>query len=455
MLGLHSRELRRQPRDLALSHEDRLLNVARASFRYVLVRSIGVAAGLVMVPFLLGHLGVERFGLWRTLIAISGLCAFADLGIGNGLLNAVSKAHSYRDDAGIRRLVAAGIGILGLVAMAFFFVGLWVVPGVDWARQFNLFEVASQKEIGPALMVFVVCFSANIPLSVVSRIQLGLQKGHIDASWQGIGALLGVGGMLIVIRCGGGLPWVVAAQMGGPILANISNTILFFGFTYPHWCPRTMMGTADSAKHLFGMGVLFFILQVAGALAFASDNVLIAHLLGANQVTHFALVAHLFATITLFFGTALQSLWPAYADAVASKDFAWARRTLWRSVVLFSTSSALVVTLVLVFFSWILRLWIGYVPTVSWSLKLGFAAWIVVEVVGNSMAMFFNGAHIVRFQVVTATLFACGCLATKVFFLPLVGTYVLPWLTVGTYVLVILLPGALYVNKYFSKHTDG
>jgi len=51
----------------------------------------------VTVPLTLNYLGSEHYGLWMTISSVSVMLGFADLGIGNGVLNAVADAYG-RDD---------------------------------------------------------------------------------------------------------------------------------------------------------------------------------------------------------------------------------------------------------------------------------------------------------------------------------------------------------------------
>ena len=116
------------------------------------------------------------------------------------------------------------------------------------------------------------------------------------------------------------------------------------------------------------------------------------------------------------------------------------RRTLLRSTLL-SGGFATVASLVLVFS-------LGYAygslvapgPEVSTPLLWGLAAWMVVNAVGASIAMFLNGAHVVREQVILAVLFALACLAGKVIGVQHLGLAGLPWITALTYSALTLIP---------------
>ena len=66
----------------------------------IAARGISFATSLITVPLTLHYLGAERYGLWATLSSIIALASFADLGLVNGLLNALASAQcaftSYR-----------------------------------------------------------------------------------------------------------------------------------------------------------------------------------------------------------------------------------------------------------------------------------------------------------------------------------------------------------------------
>lgn len=109
----------------------------RAGFTSVLAfsaRLMGVATALVTVPLTLNYLGVESYGLWLTLSSVALLLGFTDLGIGNGVLNALSEAHGHDDRSLARDAVASGFFMLCLVGVSLIVVFAVIYPFVPWAR---------------------------------------------------------------------------------------------------------------------------------------------------------------------------------------------------------------------------------------------------------------------------------------------------------------------------------
>src|SRR4051812_23716437 len=83
----------------------------------IAARGVGVSPPLITVPLTLHYLGAERYGLWATLSSLIALASFADFGLGNGLLNALSSAHGRDDrEAGAREVSTAFILLLAVAA---------------------------------------------------------------------------------------------------------------------------------------------------------------------------------------------------------------------------------------------------------------------------------------------------------------------------------------------------
>ncbi|MBK9684722.1 MAG: hypothetical protein IPO59_16085 [Betaproteobacteria bacterium] len=70
---------------------------------------LGLSVTIVSIPLVLNSLGAERFGIWSTLASLVITLQFIDLGIGNGLINAVSEAHGRGDRAAIRRYFSSAV----------------------------------------------------------------------------------------------------------------------------------------------------------------------------------------------------------------------------------------------------------------------------------------------------------------------------------------------------------
>lgn len=427
---------------------DRHRRILLTSIANVFARGVTVLTSFATIPMTAKYLGHERFGLWMTISSFMALFAFADLGMGNGLLNAVAQAHGRDDVAAIRKSVSSAFAVLTSLGLL---IALAMTPPsllVDWVSTFNLRDPLAAQEVRPALVAFMLCFSAGVPLAICGRCQLGLQMGFVSGLWQALGSLLGLAGVLLVIHLQGGLPWLVLALLGGPLVAAAANTVVFFGAQAPNLRPRPRDVSRETMLMLVKLGGLFFVLQLAMALAYASDNALAAHLLGAKAVGDYAIATKLFAISSIVVGMLLQPLWPAYGEAMARKDIAWARATLKRTSVTSVSIAAVIALSLLLGFDLVARLWVGRKVAVPTSLLAGLAAWAIVDAWGVSLAMFLNGAHIVRLQVLLATAFSLTCFALKIVFVSRFGVAAFPWTTLLVYIPISLVPVLVLMHRW-------
>jgi O-antigen/teichoic acid export membrane protein len=136
-----------------------------------------MGTSLITVPLTLKYLGNERFGLWMAISSVLAMAAFADFGVGNGVLNTVSKAFGKDDIEGIRRAVSSGFAVLNSIAVLLLLSFFAVFRFINWADFFRVVSPLARIEAGPALAVFAICFALNISMDVVQRVQLGLQQG--------------------------------------------------------------------------------------------------------------------------------------------------------------------------------------------------------------------------------------------------------------------------------------
>ena len=158
-----------------------------------------------------------------TISSILAMAAFADFGVGNGVLNTVAKAFGQDDVFGMRRAISSGFAILCLIATTVLVGFFAVYPFVNWAHVFRVVSPVAMAEAGPALIVFSVSFALNIAFDTVQRVQMGIQQGYRHGRWQMVGSLTGLVGVLAGIWFHVGLPVVVMAIAGARVVATMTQ----------------------------------------------------------------------------------------------------------------------------------------------------------------------------------------------------------------------------------------
>lgn len=418
-------------------------------------KGIALVTTAVSVPLTIGYLGSERFGVWMTLSALIALLGFTDLGIGNSLLNSVAHAAGRDDRILIRANISSGIAMLLAVAVGSGFLFAAIYEYVPWGRMFNVESATALDEVGPAAAVLVACFLVAMPAGAFQQVRLGLQQGYVNSIFVGAGNIGGLALVVLAIQMRLGLPWLVLAMAGAPLLATLANGFVLMARS--PWLRPSLHGVSFAiARALLRVGLLFLVLQLAVAVAFTSNSLILAGMIGPAAVAEYAVVSKLFMIPTLLVGFALGPLWPAYREALSRGDVQWVRRTFRRSIRLSLSVGGLVSAVLVVIGLPLIAVWVGTSSVQpSFALVLALGIWTTVSAVGNAVAMLLNGAQVMRFQVVTAVFMATANILLSIALTFRIGVAGVVWGSVIAFTVFSLVPVALYLPRLFARLERG
>jgi O-antigen/teichoic acid export membrane protein len=411
-------------------------------------RGAAAIASLVAVPVMLRYLGAERYGLWAVISSAGMALLFADLGIGNGLLSVLAEDAGRDDRAAARRHVSSAFLALLLVALALGGVFALAYPHVTWSGLLRASSATAARESGPAVAAFLVCFLASMPLGIVTRVRLAHQEGFANSAWSAAGSFVGLGFLVMGIRAGASLPWLVLGLCAGPVLALLAQSMVLFTVQQPWLRPRWGAASGEAAWRILRLGFAFSVLQLAGAAATASDALVAGMVLGPVEAAHFAVVAAVFELPLSLLIMLLTPMWPAYGEALARQDVAWMKKALRRSVLLATVFGATVGLGLLLVGRPLIRVWVGEEMVPSFALLGWMAARLLVLAVGQALAVFLNGARLIRLQLAFGPVMAAAAIALKVWGGNSLGLTGLVAGGVAAQVLLGLIPYGLAVRRW-------
>jgi O-antigen/teichoic acid export membrane protein len=194
-------------------------------------------------------------------------------------------------------------------------------------------------------------------------------------------------------------------------------------------------------------------------ITFYSDNIVVAGIFGADEVTQYAVPWQLFMIPIVGLSVMLTPLWPAYGEAIARGDVAWIRTTLYRSFAVGLLITVPAATFLVMFGTQVIHLWVGPEVRPSFLLLLGLGLWVVLHAIDIPIGMLLNGANAFKFQVACASLAGIANLAASITLAFLIGLPGVIWGTVITELLFASIPCAFYVPRLLSsiaeKHPVG
>jgi len=431
--------------------KERLRRVALTALVSAFAQGVSMITMLISIPLTLNYLGAERYGLWITISSLITVLGFVDLGMGNGLLNAIANANGRNDREAAETYVSSAFYML--TGMALFLGIIWTLlsPQVSWTWLFHVTTIKAMSETGLALSIFVWCTLVNLPVGLVQKIHEGYQEGYINGLWRAGGSLLSLASVLIVIYLQAGLPFLVLAMAGSPVLTFFLNALLLFGYQRPWLRPRWQMFSQTAFTRIFKNGSLFFVLQLAVAVGFQSDNLVVAHFLGASQVPQYAVPMRLFMMIPSLLSFVITPLWPAYGEAIARRDVTWVRKMFKQSLFLSLGLSLLPSLFLIILGGRIIELWVGPAIRPDKGLLIGLGFWVILSSLSGPISMLLNGTNVIGFQIICATLMAAGNLSFSIFLIQRIGISGPVYGSVIAWSVFSLLPTIFFIPRLFAS----
>lgn len=426
-------------------------------------RVISLATSLISVPLTLRYLGVERYGMWLAITSVVIMLGSADLGMGNGLINLIADAMGREDREEARRAASSALCMLSGIAFLILLSAAIAYPFVPWGRLFNVHSALAIHEAGPALLVFLACVAINLPLSVISSIQTGLLNGFLNNLWAILGSIFSLAALLLAIHFHAGLAVLLLAFSGAPIVALLLNGAQLFLWEQPGLLPNWRSVSLITARRLLRMGIMFFLLQVSISVAYGSDNIVIARIMGAGAVPAYAVPARLFNIVASLLGMVSGAMWPAYADAKARSDWHWIKRSYIRTTILGVSVSAALTAALIIFGNRILYVWVnlfsgadkGHGPVIQASALLLtiFGIRCVLNAYLQPINYLMNGINELKVQVIAGLIMAVVNIGLSILFVKMYGIVGAVLGTVVAETIVLVVPMTIALNRTLRRLT--
>jgi len=383
--------------------QDRRNKIIKTAWSGLATRIISVSVSFVMVPLAVHYLGKEQYGLWVAVSSLVAMLGFMDGGAGNAVINLVAHASGEKNSS-LVKIVSTAFFSLMVLAISSCILFLAVFPFISWSKLLGVRELSAQSDLNSVVMIVGLFFFVSMFVTLVGKIQRGLQEGDLDNFWNAIAAILSLLLVYLAIKKDAGLVGFVFAFLAGPIITYLASNIHYLFIRRIDLRPQLSKIDISVAKNLFKVGGMFFVLQISCSIQSQADNVVIANMLGAEAVASYAICMKLFLIAPMVLSLLYTPLWPAYREAFISGDIQWVKRIFFKSIqwsLLVSIPSAIIL-----FFAGakIIEIWVGEDSVPSTNLLMGCSIWLIFSCLGAALAVFLNGLEIVKMQIIMATL---------------------------------------------------
>lgn len=363
----------------------------------ILYKPIGILISFMLVPLTIKYLGNTSYGLWVTILSVISWVNYFDIGIGNGLRNHLVREltnKNYEESKGYIMTAYVSVGFISIIILICFTI---VFRILNWNLIFNI-DSYTNNELFLIMFVHLIFIMMNFVLQIVATIYYSLQKSSIIGLIQILNQIFNFIGIYVLSRMNyvNSLLAISLVYGIGMVLSNIIFTLILF-VNNRELIPRFKHFKYDKVRSLSGIGIKFFIIQIAALVIFTTDNMIITKLLGPKEVTSYNITYKIFNTIIVFHGIIITPLWSAITKAFVEKDIKWLRKVMGKLNQLNILILMLIIILNLLF-NFLIKIWIGdniLIPKIMVNM---FSAYTILSIFCNNYAYFYNGLGEINFQ---------------------------------------------------------
>lgn len=382
---------------------------------------IPLGAGAIAIPFLMKHMGMERFSIVTMVWTLIGYLSFFDFGLGRALTKILAQQQSAGEAKG-KNLIDSAV-FLTMVAGIAGGVILLGVSGILVHHALNI-SLPNQKDawIGLALT------GLGVPLTTVGSALRGVLEGKEKFGYSNIvkaffGTATFLFPMLMVLGFGPSILNVTISL----IASRLISIIMYLGMIrriMPSFKPAIFRKDKESIKSLSSFGSWMTLSNVISPILTSIDRYFISGILGAAVVAYYTVPYEMIVRILIIPGSIGVTLFPRLSTMFGD-DARIAHRLVSKSIRI----TALMLVPICLMFGFL------YVPGVSLWLGKDFAAksyWVAILLSAGALA---NGLSYVLYTAVQAKngSKATGImhLSELVAYLPILLIFIKNWGIVG------------------------
>lgn len=426
---------------------DRTKNITKHVLLSFVYKGGSIIASFLLVPLTIDYLDTENYGIWLTLSSFIAWFSFFDIGLGNGLRNKFAEAKANGDMTLARGYVSSAYFTIGAVSLGLIVIFTLLNFFIDWTKVFNASR-GLQKDLSLLMPIVFGFFCLQLVVKLITTIYTADQHHSMQGK---INFFTQAGSLLLI--------WILTKTNESsllvfgtifsifPVAILIVSNWLAFNKRYKDYKPSLRLWKKEYLKDIFGLGLSFFILQIAWIIITSTDNFIISQLFSPREVVPYFLSLKLFTASTMFFTIIVSPYWSTFTDAYVKMDFVWIKKSMKQLNKVTQVFSFLCV-LLLLFSNYLYTIWIGNKIEVSFILSTLVCIYTILIISLTPYNYFINGTGKIKLQLIQTTIMAIVNIPISVFF-ALNLKLGINGIIIGT--IICLIPGVVLSRIQYHK----
>lgn len=380
-------------------------------------KPISMIISYIYVPIVLHYLGVEKYGVWATILTILSWIGYFDIGIGNGLRNKLTESLSKKDGQSNKLISSAYMFITGIMVMIAIVFSAFAAFA-DWNRIFGVSDIHENLTV---VVIISICFVAlNFILSLCKNVLYALQKAADVSIMELATQMLNLVGILIVMRIFESNLFVMAFVYGmSMIVVNIIASIVIYRRN-DVVCPKIKEIDVKVGKEITNLGMQFFVIQICALILFTTDSLIISYLYGASDVTPYNTVNKLFNIIIGIYSAMIAPVWSNVTKLMIENKYREICKFIKKLYSIWGIFVVMAVILTILFRP-LSYLWLRQNLNYSNNLIIFGGMYCIINMWTNMNGTLANGLNILREQIIMAVIQAVLNIPISVFLAEYIG----------------------------------
>jgi len=330
------------------------LSLARTTIASVAADGVLALSSVVVVPYLIGHLGTEQYGIFALITVLAGQLVGLHLGIGWAATRRIAETDA-RAEPGAREATVRAVLALGAAGSALVAVAFAAVASLAWRRMFH--ASAAVTDVALATVPAGVLIAATQPaLQGLHGILYGQQRFFVL-----VGLRLGHGLARLAVA-------VVAVAMGGGVLATAWSQAVVdlivviatgLALLYASRGPGSLGRVLGEARAVASLGIPFAIAGVFASLLADVEKLAISIARSVEDFTYYSVPFNVTLRLTVFAVAFASVLAPRLSALIAEEARPAAADLVRRAVRVSQAGMVAVVAPLIALLPELLRLWLG------------------------------------------------------------------------------------------------
>lgn len=376
---------------------DRTKNITKHVVFSAIYKGGSILTGFLLIPITISYLNTEKYGIWLTLSSFIAWFSFFDIGLGNGLRNKFAEAKAKGDLTLARGYVSTAYFTIGAVTLSLFLIFLAVNFFIDWTKVCNT-TIDLKGELSVLMPIVFGFFCLQLVVKLITTIYTADQhhsmQGKINFFTQVLSLLL----IWLMTKTSESSLLIFGIIFSAfPVIILVGVNLFAFKNRYYVYQPKFSLWKKVYLNDIFGLGMKFFVIQIAGIILFSTDNIIITQLFGPEEVVPYNISFKYFSIVNMGLSLVLMPYWSSITDAYIKKDFDWIRQSM-KNLISISLFSILILGLLLFLSKWFYSIWIGDKVDIPYPLSIFMATYVAVTIFYAPFTYFINGTGKVKLQ---------------------------------------------------------